>query len=138
MFQKTLLGPQKATVKLPTELATAATVDEFVAFRAPFNIKITAVRYLPAADLSGVTATEVTLAVNNKGLDGLGAVEIASLSFITTVDADEFDEKAIPLSGTAADLLAVAGDVITIQKSVTSTGLALDGTVEIEFESRGG
>ncbi len=136
-FIQDLLGRHKSTTKLPTALATAGTVDEIVAFRAPFNCTVTAVRYLPAAALSGVTATEVTLAVDNRGLDGLGTTEIASLSFITTVDAVAFDEKAITLSTTAADLDAVEGDIITIVKTVTSTGLALDGTVEIEFISNG-
>lgn len=137
MFLKDLLGNHKVTTKLPTDLATAATVDEIVAFRAPFNATVTAVRYLPAAALTGVTATEVTLAVKNRALDGLGTTEIASLSFITTVDAVAFDEKTITLSGTAANLDVLEGEVITIEKTVTSTGLALDGTVEIEFVSNG-
>lgn len=137
MFFKDLLGTHRFVTKLPTELATAATVDEFVAFRAPFNLTVTAVRYLPAAALTGATATEVTLAVKNRALDGAGSTEIAALSFITTVDAVAFDEKEIPLSGVAADQDVLEGELVTIEKSVTSTGLALDGTVEIEFSSNG-
>ncbi len=137
MFFKDLLGTQRVTVKLPTALATAATVDEIVAFRAPFNLTVTAVRYLPAAALTGVTATEVTLAVDNRALDGAGTTEIASISFIDAEDAVAFDEKEVPLSGVAADQDVLEGEIVTIVKSVTSTGLALDGTVEIEFSSNG-
>lgn len=137
MFLKDLLGFHKVTIKLPVELATAATVDEFAAFRAPFDLEVTAVRYLPSAALSGVTATEVTLAVINKDQDGAGTDEMASLSFVTGTDAVAFDEKDIPLSGTVANRDASEGDVISIAKTITSTGLALDGSVEIEFVSRG-
>ncbi len=137
MFFKDLLGTQRFTTKLPTALATAGTVDEIVAFRAPFNLTVTAVRYLPAAALTGVTATEVTLAVKNRALDGAGTTEIASLSFIDAEDAVAFDEKTIPLTATVADRDALEGELVTIEKTVTSTGLALDGTVEIEFSSNG-
>lgn len=137
MFLKDLLGFHKVTIKLPVELATAATVDEFAAFRAPFDLEVTAVRYLPSASLSGVTATEVTLSVVNKDQDGAGTDSMALLSFIDAEDAVAFDEKDIPLSATIADRDANEGDVIAIAKTVTSTGLALDGSVEIEFVSRG-
>ena len=137
MFLKDLFGFHKVTIKLPVELRTAATVDEFAAFRAPFDLEVTAVRYLPSAALSGVTATEATLSVINKDADGLGSDSMALLSFVDTVDAVAFDEKDIPLSATVADRDANEGDVISIEKTVTSTGLALDGSVEIEFVSRG-
>ncbi len=136
-FERDLLGGARVTVKLPTALATAATVDEIVAFKAPYNLTVDAVRYLPNVDLSGVTATEVTLAVNNRELDGAGTVEIASLSFVTAVDADAFEEKVIPVTSTVLDAEVDEGEIVTIVKSVTSTGLALDGSVEIEYHSNG-
>jgi len=137
MFLKDLLGFHKVTIKLPVELRTAATVDEFAAFRAPFDLEVTAVRFVPSSALSGVTSTEMTLSVINKDQDGLGTDSMALLSFVTGVDAVAFDEKTIPLSATVADRDASEGDIISIAKTVTSTGLGLDGSVEIEFVSRG-
>ncbi len=137
MFLKDLLGRHRVVVRLPTSWATAATVDDICAFIAPFGLEVTSVKFLPDADLTGATATEVTLEVLNKGnVDGTGTAVMATLSFITAEDASAFIEHVIPL-GAAADLLAVTDDIITIEKSVTSTGLAVAGALEIEFRSVG-
>ncbi len=137
MFLKDLLGQHKATVKLPTALATAATVDIVTLFRAPFNLTVTAVRYLPNVDLTGVTATEATLDVMNRGADGTEVDTIAVDSFDDDLDAVAFVPLTIPLTATVALRDVDEGHVIAIEKSVTSTGLAIDGSIEIEFESRG-
>ncbi len=136
MFLKDLLGRHRVVVRLPTSWATAATVDDICAFIAPFGLEVTSVKFLPDADLTGATATEVTLEVLNKGLTGAGTAVMATLSFITSEDASAFVPHVIPL-GAAADLLGVTGDVVTIEKSVTSTGLAVAGSMEIEFRSVG-
>ncbi len=136
MFLKDLLGRHRLVVRLPTEWATAATVDDVCAFIAPFGLEVTSVKYLPDVDLTGVTATEATLEVLNKGLAGAGTAVMATHSFIDASDAAEFVALALTL-GAAADIVAVEGDVITIEKSVTSTGLAIAGSIEIEFRSIG-
>jgi hypothetical protein len=131
---KDLSGSHKVTTRIPVAGATAGTDFEVAAFRAPFNLTITAARYLPNADLTGVTATEATLAVVNKGALGAGTAVAASVSFDDDTDAVDF----IPLDLTlGAGVNVDAGHVVTIRKTHTSTGLALSGDVEIEFVNRG-
>lgn len=136
MKVKELFGPHTRTVRLPTALATAGTEDTVALFRAPFNLTVTAVRYLPNAGLTGVTATEATLDVQNRGAAGDGTTSIASISFIDSEDATAFVPKDLTL-GAAADRDVDEGEIIALDKSVTSTGLAIDGAIEIEFRNRG-
>ncbi len=137
MFLKDLFGQHTATVKLPTALATAATVDIVALFRAPFNLRVTAVRYLPNASLTGVTSTEATLDVMNRGVDGAQTDTIAVDSFDDDLDAVAFVPLDIVLTATLADRDVDEGHIIAVEKSVTSTGLAIDGSIEVQFESRG-
>jgi hypothetical protein len=136
-FAKDLIGGHSVTVKLPVAGATAGTDFDVTAFRAPFPLTVTAVRFLPDAALTGATATATTLSVINKGQSGAGAVSMAAKAFVTGEDAVAFDEEAITLSGTPANLNAAEGDIINVVKTHASTGTAISGSVEIDYVSRG-
>lgn len=130
-------GPHRVTALIPVVGATAGTDFNVAAFRAPFKLTVTAVRYLPNADLTGVTATEATLKAVNRGAAGTGTTVIASTSFDDDNDAVAFVDQDLTLSATAANLVVAEGSVVAIEKTHTSTGLALGGQVEIEFVSAG-
>jgi hypothetical protein len=70
-----------------------------------------------------------TLRVLNKGQAGAGSTVVATLALDTptTDDLAAKDEKTIPLSGTAADLVVAAGDVLVFDETVTGAGLAHTG-----------
>lgn len=130
-------GPHEKSAVTPVGWATAGTVSEVVAFRAPFKLTITAVRLLADAAVTANATNFATIEVRNKGAAGSGTVVMASHAFdtVTTDDVAAFDEKALVLSATAANLDAAEGDVIAIRKTVGGTGLAVAGAVVVEYRS---
>lgn len=134
-----LLGTDWTEVPTPNGWSTAGTADEWPAFTAHKRIKITAVKLVPATDIVGDATNYATVSAENKGTDGTGTDEIASFAFdtATTDDVDAFDEKALTLSTTAADLVIEAGEVVSIKKAVTGTGEAVEGKVRFEYEPVG-
>lgn len=130
---KDLAGKHTVVVPIPVAGATAGTDFNVAAFRAPFPITVTAVRFLPTAAITGETDTEATLAAVNKGAAGDGTAVVASVSFDDDHDATAFVAQDLTLgAGVAVD----EGHVIAIAKTHTSTGLAISGAVEIEFVGR--
>lgn len=134
MGTATGLAPLKQTFRARVALTAAGTDDEEVLFVAPYTGAVTAVRYNPDAAITGATATATTLAVRNRGAAGAGTTVMASIAFITGTNAVAFDETTVPLHATVANRDAVAGDVITFQKTHASTGTATpDAEVEVDF-----
>ena len=94
---------------------------------------VTAVRYLPAAGITGANTNTRTLSVTNRGSAGAGSTAVASLQFVSGTNATAHDDKAITLSGTAANLVVAAGDVLTFESTHNGTGIAdPGGLVEID------
>lgn len=134
-----LLGVERFYGPIKTAFATAGTADEFPLFRAPYACVVTAVRYVPETAITADGTNFSTLSVDNKGAAGTGTTEIASFAFdtATTDDVAAMDEKAITLSGTAANLALAAGDIVAVQKAVDGTGIALDGLIIVEVRKTG-
>jgi len=107
-------------------VATATDADVAV-FVAPFDCTVTAVTYVANALLTGANTNSRTLNLRNKGQDGSGSTVVASKAFVSGVNAAAFDETAITLSGTAANLDLAAGDVLALQSDSVGTGLADPG-----------
>jgi hypothetical protein len=84
--------------------------------------------YTPDAQLTGADTESRTLTIVNKGADGNGTTNIATKAFVNAVNANDFDETALTLNATAANLVVAAGDIIAfISTHVGSTGLADPG-----------
>lgn len=107
-------------------VATATDADNAV-FVAPFDCTVTAVTYVANALLTGANTNSRTLTLRNKGQDGSGSTVVASKAFVTGTNAPAFDETTITLSGTAANLDLVAGDVLALLSDSIGTGLADPG-----------
>lgn len=115
--------------------ATAGTADEFTGFVAPYNLKITAVKWIPAAAVTADPTNFCTVNLRNR-TTGAGAALPASRSYAAT-NSVAFVAETMTLSATAADLLVAAGDVITVSKVNTGTGLALPkGTIQVSAQVR--
>lgn len=115
--------------------ATAGTADEFTGFVAPFDLKITGVKWVPAAAVTADGTNFFTLNLRNR-TTGAGSALPASRSYAAT-NSVAFVAEAMTLSGTAADLLVAAGDVLTVSKVNSGTGLAMpDGTVQVHAQVR--
>lgn len=95
---------------------------------APFAGVIAGVSYIPVSTLTGANTDSRTCSVINKGAAGSGTTNTATQAFTSTHNATGFDETAIPLSGTAANLDVASGDVLNWNSlHVGSTGLADPG-----------
>lgn len=106
--------------------AADATSDEVIG-RVPISGVVASVNFIPDADLTGADTNSATLSVVNKGLDGNGTTVVASKAFTAAVNAPDFDETAITLSVTAADLVVTAGQVLAFRRTKVGTGLATPG-----------
>lgn len=114
--------------RLEIELAPAAVgADSSGAVRAPFDGTVTAVSYVPVAAVTGANTNSRTVSVVNHGQDGSGSTSVASLAFVSAVNAAAYDEKDITLSGTPANLTVVAGDILEGRSLHIGTGIAEPG-----------
>lgn len=114
---------------------TAGTADEFGGMVAPFGLRITAVKWIPAAAVTANDTNYFTLTLRNRGQDGAGAALAAQRSYAAT-DSVAFKAEAMTLSGTDSDLEVAAGDVLTIGRVISGTGLAMpDGVVQIHAQA---
>lgn len=107
--------------------AIAAGASGSDSLRAPVAGVVTSVTYIPAATITGATTNNRTVSVVNRGQAGAGTTVVATLTFASGVNAPAFDEKAIPLSATAADLVVAVGDVLEFRSVFAGTGIADPG-----------
>lgn len=109
--------------------AVAAGADkDTVVGTAPYAGTVTAVTYTPDAQLTGANTESRTLSLINKGQDGNGTTSVATKAFVSGVNANDFDETALTLSGTPANLVVAAGDILALNSlHIGSTGLADPG-----------
>lgn len=106
---------------------------------AAFAGTVTKVEYVPATTITGANTDYRTIQVVNKGQLGAGATVVASKSFTSGVNAPGDDNTAITLSGTAANLVVAAGDVLVLQSNHVGAGLAdPGGLVHIEISRTAG
>lgn len=121
-------APLVTTLEENAPAVAAGSDKDTVVGRAPFAGTITAVTYTPDAQLTGANTESRTLSVINKGADGNGTTSVATKAFTSGVNANDFDETALTLSGTAANLVVADGDILAFNSlHVGSTGLADPG-----------
>lgn len=106
---------------------TAAVDSDQIVAVAPFAGVVAAASLVSEAAVTGATATKRTFTLTNKGQAGAGAVSVAVLDLITGVDLVAFDEKAMTLSATPANLVVAKGDVLALVETHASTGTAHSG-----------
>ena len=100
--------------------------------------RVSSVSYTPEAAITGAASpASRTFTLVNKGAAGVGTTNIATLAMVGGVDAVAFDEKAITLNATGANLVVAAGDILVwVSTPVGGTGLVdPGGMVEVEIKS---
>jgi hypothetical protein len=108
-------------------VATAGNSDDTVVGQAPFNCTVTAVEYVPETAITGAATNHRTVSLVNKGQAGTGTTTVATLAFDSGVNATANNERAITLSGTAANLDLAAGDTLQWRSVAVGTGIADPG-----------
>lgn len=113
--------------QLPASAILATTVQQIGEAREAGVLS--AASYAPVANITGAASpASRTLQIINKGLDGNGAVVMATLAFLGGINGLDFDEIAFTLSATPADLAVVAGDQLVVSSApVGGTGLVDPG-----------
>lgn len=132
---KELRGDHAVTVPV-TAMAGATTDNEQAAWVAPFNCKVTGVKWLPSAAVTANGTNFSALSVRNRGAAGSGTALPASRSYVAT-NSTAFVAEDCTLSATAADLLVSAGDALTVQMIHTASGVIIPaGSVRISYQAR--
>jgi hypothetical protein len=112
---------------VPAQGTAGATQDQAIG-EAPFVGEVTEVTIIPEAAVTAHATNYRTFRVVNKGQAGAGS---------TVDDLAAFDEKTIPLSGTATNLDVAEGDVLVADETVAGSGVAHGGyTIKVTI-SRG-
>lgn len=125
-----------AQVQVPPQ-ATAATDQQDVAFRAPFDATVTRVAYSPAALMTGAAANNRFLRLRNRGQAGSVGVTIAERELVGGQNPAAFDEYNITLTAPATNQDVAAGDIIEWFSDAQGTGIAdPGGVVVVEFTRR--
>jgi hypothetical protein len=95
---------------------------------ADFAGTVTAASYTPKANVTGNDAESRAISIVNKGADGNGTTVVATLDLATGVNLTDFNETALTLSATPANLVVAAGDILAFTSvHEGSTGLADPG-----------
>lgn len=110
-------------------VATAGNDDTTVVGQAPFAGTVTSVQYVAEAAITGAATNNRSVSLVNKGAAGSGTTVVATLAFGSGVNATAFDEKAITLSVTAADLVIAAGDTLAWVSTHIGTGITDPGGI---------
>jgi hypothetical protein len=97
------------------------------------------VSYIPEAAVTGAASpASRTFTLVNKGQDGSGSTVVATLALVGGVNLVAYDEKAITLSGTPANLVVAASDILAWTSTAVTSGTGLadpGGLVEVEIGS---
>ncbi|MGA5635074.1 hypothetical protein [Streptomyces lydicamycinicus] len=108
-------------------VGTAGNDDDTVIFQAPFDCTVTTVEYVPEAAITGADTNSRTLSLVNKGQAGSGSTTVATLALTSGVNATAYNERAVTLSGTAANLVLTAGDTVQWRSVHVGTGITDPG-----------
>lgn len=99
----------------------------------PFAGVVSQVRYVPMAAMTG-SSTARTLTVYNRGQAGAGTTVVAQKAHTAGVNSTSKTPNTIALSGTAANLVVAANDVLEWESLHVSTGITdPGGVVEIDI-----
>lgn len=126
------LSPFRRAYRAQTQPVATAGNDLSTAVKVTDAGSVSSVSYMPVAALSGAATNSRTLNLINKAQDGSGSTVVATLALVAGVNLVAFDEKAITLSATPANLVVAAGDVLHWQSLHIGTGI-VDPGGEVEI-----
>lgn len=101
--------------------------DDTVLGQAEFDATVARVEYIPEAAITGANTNTRNVELRNGGQAGSGTTTVANLQFNAGVNGAANDERAITLSGTAANLNLTAGDTLVWRSLAVGTGIADPG-----------
>lgn len=124
-------SPLVHTLRVQADASGAAVDSVFEAGEAPFAGTVTRVAYVASAAVTGANTNTRTLQATNRGQAGAGTTSVASYALTSGNNLVAGDAKEFTLSGTPANLVVVAGDVLSFDSTHAASGLADPGGVAI-------
>lgn len=99
-------------------------------------VTVTKVGYTPDTAVTGNTTNNFTLQAKSKVPAGTAAANVSAVKIYGTgVDIAQFVEDTLVLSTTAADVRIEDGELVTLDKAETGSGLTMPaGIVTIEYQ----
>lgn len=88
---------------------------------------VSSVTFTPLTTITGAATNNRTVSLVNLGQNGAGNTVVATLNFGNGTNAPAGIPKAIPVSGTPANLQVASGDVLQWQSVHVGTGIADPG-----------
>ena len=111
-----------AQASIPAQSTANGTLNTTL-MKAPFDGTLALASLISSADLTADASHYRTWTLVNKGQDGNGTTVLATLTSAASGFSD-YDERAMTLSATAADLDINEGDIIAMLETVTGNGVA--------------
>ncbi len=108
--------------------ATAGTVQDTIVGEAPRACTVTGASITLTAAVALNAANYRIWTLVNTGQAGTASVSVATLDTSATAFVAQ-DERAMVLSGTAANLILVDGDILELRETVAGTGVAHAGGI---------
>lgn len=109
----------------------AGTAIEWPLVVAPYNLTVQSVLWTPSAAVTANATNFATLSFRNRKATGVGTPVPATRAYSATNSAAQVSES-MTLSATASDLVAAAGDVLTLAVAHSSAGLTIPaGLVQV-------
>lgn len=102
---------------------TAGTDSTWIVGRAPYAGVLSSATYTTDAGITGHASNNRALSIINKKLDGSGSTSMATVTTDGSNSFTAFDEKALPLSGTAANLVVAEGDILAFLSDAAASGV---------------
>lgn len=118
---------------------TANAAQSRIVGEAPADATVVSAAIVPVAAVAGHATNYRTFTLVNKGQDGQGATTVATFATDATPAKDlaAFDEKALVLSATPANLNVSEGDILAVVETVASAGVAHGGyQIKVELQRR--
>jgi hypothetical protein len=137
MIERDLAGTHSSRITIPA-MGSATTDDEFPVMVCGSALKIVGINILPTAAITHNATNYTTVSVRNRGGAAAGtALPFGRAYSATDAPAFENDGGNAVASATASDPLCNAGDIVTVQRVHSGTGLALPAmTVEVVYQYR--
>lgn len=120
-------APLVHTLRVQVDAAGAAVDTQSLLGEAPFAGTVTRAGYIATAAVTGANTNTRTLQVTNRGQAGSGTTAVASYALTSGNNLVADDEKDLTLSGTPANLVVAAGDVLGFDSVHAASGLADPG-----------
>lgn len=139
----TIPGTHRKDFRFAAAMTGATANDEFVLWRIPPTIEgvatgitITGGVWIPDAAVTANGTNFSVLSVRNRGAADAGTALPLTRSYAATNSVARIAEAMTP-DGTAANLLCAAGDVLTVQRIATASGLVLPaGLLIVQYTLR--